>query len=209
MENKTNPESDSETLNKKQTDEITSDKIIEKHAYTAFLASFIPYPFLDLAMVTAIQIDMAEQLTLYYDKNFDKEKVKIFLSSIVSTGIGRNLGRLGASAVKVIPGIGTILGSAVSSLMAAASTYATGKIFVHYYEKNESIFEAPSFEIKELFEKYKEKGKQIVNQYKTKKEAESIYKSILEMHTLKEKGIISEEEFENMRKKAMEKISDF
>lgn len=189
-------------------DEISPDKIIEKHTYSAFFAALIPYPFLDLAMVTAIQIDLAEQLTEYYGKDFDKEKVKIFLSSIISTGIGRNLGKIGASAVKTIPGIGTLLGSAASSIMAASSTYATGKLFMHYYEKGDSIFAAPTEEIRDLFNKYKEAGREAVKNFKSKKEADQIYKSILEMHNLKEKGIISDEEFESIRKKALEKLSN-
>ncbi len=188
--------------------QITADKIVEKHTISAFLAALVPYPFVDLAMVTAIQIDMVEQLTIFYGKDFDRQKVKVFLSSILSAGLGRYAGKIAASGLKAIPGIGTILGMSASSVMSAASTYATGRLFIRYYENNESIFDAPASELQEWFAKYQKAGREIIGKWKNKREAKKIYDDIARLHDMKEKGIISEEDFERAKKEALDKLSE-
>ena len=48
-------------------------------------------------------------------------------------GVGVLSRQAGRSLIKVIPGLGTVLGSVAGGALAAASTYALGKAFCYYY----------------------------------------------------------------------------
>jgi uncharacterized protein (DUF697 family) len=93
-------------------------------------AGAIPIPFVDTAAVTAIQLNMFKELCMIYQSDYNESFGKNLISSIA----GSSLATLGASAVKAIPVLGSLLGSVPMVVMSGASTYGMGQVFKKHLE---------------------------------------------------------------------------
>ena len=108
----------------------TSQDIIRNHMYWAIGAGSLPLPLIDLAAVTGIQLDMLKQLSRHYGVPYQEEQAKSWLSALSAS----LLSRLGANALKLIPGIGSILGGVSMAVLSGASTYALGQVAREHFE---------------------------------------------------------------------------
>ena len=122
---------ESKSKTKPQTDEI-----IKNHIIYSMAAGLIPVPIADIAAVTAIQVAMVKQLASLYAVTYSENSGKALISALT----GSTLARVGASAVKALPGVGTLIGNAGQAALAGISTYALGRIYrEHLVEIPESI----------------------------------------------------------------------
>jgi uncharacterized protein (DUF697 family) len=126
-------------------------------------AGAIPIPYVDLAALGAVQYTMVRDLTSLYGNEADKGVVKTVVSTTLGTLAPTYLsGHLVGSSLKVIPGPGTILGSASVAAFSAAATYSIGKIFVRHFESGGTLksFSAESIqeELKDEFASASEKA---------------------------------------------------
>ena len=96
-----------------------AEKIIRSHVLWAMGGGLIPIPLVDFAAVTAIQLEMLQQLARLYDVPYTQNTGKTFVSALTGTTVAR----LGASMLKAIPGIGSIVGGLSMSVASGASTY--------------------------------------------------------------------------------------
>ena len=196
---------------------------IQKHVLFAMGAGAIPLPLVDLAAVTAIQLDMVKQLSKIYDQNYSENIGKAFIASITSS----TLARMGASIIKTIPGVGSLIGGVSMSIMSGASTYALGNVISTFFERNISLSDIDADMAREMYEEKVEEGKQVVEDLQKKKDAEEtqpdsepqndttppptekkldIYGELSKLGELKEKGIISDEEFAKMKKDIIDRF---
>jgi uncharacterized protein (DUF697 family) len=83
-----------------------ADDIIKSHVVWALGGGLIPVPLFDIAAVTAIQMDMLKQLADLYEVEFSASTGKSFVSALT----GSTFARIGASLIKAVPGIGTVIG---------------------------------------------------------------------------------------------------
>ena len=79
--------------------------IIKSHVGYSLGAALVPFPGADLLAVTAVQVNMLRQLAKLYNIGFMDALGK----NIISAVVGSSAARLGASLVKAIPGVGTII----------------------------------------------------------------------------------------------------
>jgi len=180
-----------------------ADKIITSHVIFSMTAGAIPLPLVDITAVTVIQLDMIKQLANHYGAQYDQDSGK----SLVSSLVGAALARMGASAVKAIPGVGTVLGVSTQVVLSGASTYALGKIFDGHFAKRGSIFDLDVNDVKAKYEELVEKGKDVVRGLKKEKKGEDIPATIAKLKELRDSGAISMEEFEATKKKLLEKMA--
>ena len=64
-----------------------------------------------------------------YEIDFSEQAGKASITALTSSG----LARLGARAVKFIPGVGTILGGVAMGVLSGASSYALGQVFKKHF----------------------------------------------------------------------------
>jgi len=83
-----------------------AESIINRHVLYSMGAGAIPIPLVDLGAVTAVQLDMIKQLCQNYGIDFNEVTGKSFIASLT----GSLFARYGASLVKAVPGIGSLLG---------------------------------------------------------------------------------------------------
>ena len=185
-----------------------ANSVIKNHMIWSMGAGFIPVPIADLFAVSAIQLDMIRQLCKVYDINFKETEGKAIITALTGSG----LARLGARAIKFIPGVGTILGGVTLAVLSGASSYAIGEVFKKHFETGGTFLDFDPDRLKkyynEKFEKGKALAKQMQDEHVVKEEAASsvaMVEKVKELAKLKADGLITEEEFVKMKQRLIER----
>ncbi len=117
-------------------------------------AGIIPVPFIDFAAISAVQMKMCHSLGQVYGYNLSDHMLKSAIGSIVSgnlaTATGKGIGLKIAKSIPIVGGIASIL---VLPAMAAASTYALGKVFVLHFESGGTLLNFNAADVKAAYEK--------------------------------------------------------
>lgn len=198
-----------------------ADTIIRNHVVWAMGAGFIPVLIADIFAVSALQLDMIRQLCKAYDVDFQQTQGKAIVTSLTSS----TLARVSAgSLVKLVPGLGSILGGLTISVFAGASTFALGEVFKKHFDSGGTILDFDPARLKKLYQEKFEKGKKVAEDLARKgkedvqpevkvreSEGEKKVSSVLmtrlrDLNELRKEGIISDEEFEQMKKRLLESM---
>ena len=83
-----------------------------------------PIPFSDAALIVPIQTGMMASISQIYGVPMDASLAAGLAASTAATNMGRSLA---ASSLKLIPGAGSVVGSAVSASVSSSFTYAMGE----------------------------------------------------------------------------------
>ena len=140
--------------------EERADSIIKNHMVWSMGAGLIPIPIADFFAVSAIQLDMIRQLAKIYDIDFSEQAGKASITALTSSG----LARLGARAVKFIPGVGTILGGITMSALSGASSYALGEVFKKHFKTGGTFLDFEPSRVKKFYDEQFEKGKRVAKE---------------------------------------------
>jgi uncharacterized protein (DUF697 family) len=185
-----------------------AEKIVKTHVIWAIGAGFVPIPILDIAAVTLIQLDMLKQLCRLYEVDYLESKGKATLSTVT----GSTFARIGASAIKAIPGIGTILGSVSMPILSGASTYAIAQAVILHFDSEGDLFNLNIETFKQVYKDHLQKGKEYASKLHKERQtakasaSNSVFKELERLLELKEKGIITEEEFETQKQKLLDRL---
>ncbi|MBT8231251.1 MAG: DUF697 domain-containing protein [Saprospiraceae bacterium] len=197
-----------------------SNSIIKNHMIWSMGAGFIPIPIADFFAVSAIQLDMIRQLSKVYEVNFKETEGKAVITALTGSG----LARLGARAVKIIPGVGSMLGGITLAVLSGGSTYALGEVFKKHFETGGTFLDFDPSRLKKYYDEKFEKGKQmaremektekvkrkkaeeVITEVETKEEsteskAKDVVSQLKALNELKNDGVITEEEFAELKKK--------
>ncbi len=135
-----------------------ADNIIRNHIIWSMGAGMIPVLVADIFAVSALQLDMIRQLCKVYEIDFQETQGKAIVTSLTSS----TLARVGAgSLVKLIPGIGSLLGGVTVSGFAGASTYALGEVFKKHFNSGGTILDFDPGRLKKYYQEKFEKGKKV------------------------------------------------
>ena len=180
-----------------------AQSIIRSHVLWAMGGGLIPIPLVDFAAVTAIQLEMLQQLADLYGVDYSKSNGKAFVSALTGTTVAR----LGASFLKALPGVGTVLGGASMSITSGASTYAVGQVAIDHFAKSGSLSDFVEDQLKKAYEDAFQKGKSYVSDLEDNKaEAADIYQALEKLGQLKDRGILTEEEFLAKKKQLLDRL---
>jgi uncharacterized protein (DUF697 family) len=140
-----------------------ADGIIRNHTIWSMGAGFIPILIADIFAVSALQLDMIRQLCKVYDIDYEETRGKAIVTSLT----GATIARLGArSVIKLIPGLGSIIGGVTVSIFAGASTYALGEVFKSHFASGGTILDFDPERVKKFYKEKFEKGKDIAKEWK-------------------------------------------
>lgn len=195
--------------------------LITHHVILSMGTAIIPVPMADILALTTLQIRMLKELCDLYEKPYSKQVAQNIITAIA----GNSLARLGASLIKTIPGIGTIIGGVSAVILSGASTYAIGKVFLHNFDAGISPEEIDLDEAEVLYGSEFEAGKEVaaqlenelaVDQKDSELEKLKVLKShihkletlelIKELGVLNEQGFISDEEFKAKKQELLDSI---
>jgi len=182
-----------------------ADGIIRSHTIWAMGAGLMPLPLLDLAAVTAVQMDLVRSLAGVYSVNYAHSQGKTFVSALA----GGAIARIGASLVKSVPGVGSLVGGASMSVLSAASTYGVGQVLVAHFERG-GTFDTIDFSwATDAYRSAYDKGRAWVDNLSKKSDptpAHSVFESIEKLRQLKEQGVVTEEEFNVMKERLLSQL---
>jgi uncharacterized protein (DUF697 family) len=190
---------------------ILCHKIIQDSVIWSMGAGLIPLPLLDVAAVSAIQMDMVRKICNVYGQNFSEMHAKAWVSALG----GSVSSRLAAEGAKLIPGVGQILGGIAMSALSGASTYGIGKVFYKHFEGGGSLMNFDPEKFRTYFVEQLKAGKEYVTKLRKKQKTdkkdfdrpmgknEELVMKLRELGELKASGIISEAEFDALKLKIL------
>jgi uncharacterized protein (DUF697 family) len=135
---------------------------ILSYSVAAGAAAAIPIPFVDMPVVLGIQAKMCHTIASIYNQELNGQRVGEILSGL---GMGYLVGRLGSrELLKFIP----FLGSTVSSLYSAATTYALGMTLCYYFSRVQNGGLPGKEEFQKIFAAQFDEGQAKLKEYLTK-----------------------------------------
>ena len=144
------------------TKEQLAQKYIKKHMIGAMAAALIPAPGIDLAAVAGVQIKMLAGMSKIYNVPFKENRAKNIIAALAgSFGASAMATGLVASAVKIIPIFGQLGGAMALPLVAGASTYAVGKVFVQHFESGGTFLDFDPEKTREYFAQKLTEGQKV------------------------------------------------
>ena len=182
------------------------DSIIKNHIIWSMGAGFIPVPIADLFAVAAVQLDMIRQISKEYGVGFKQTEGKAIITSLTGSG----LARLGARAIKFIPGVGSVLGGVTMAVLSGASTYALGEVFRQHFETGGTFLDFDPSRLKKYYDEKFEKGKEIAKKYQQEGKTENftkddqVFEKLKTYADMRREGLISDEEFDRLKNKLLE-----
>lgn len=143
------------------------DKLIRHHVYGAMAVGLIPLPLADFAGVTLVQMNMLRALGKRYDVPFSKGVVKNILSSLIGGAVPAVASPpLALSLAKMIPAAGMTVGVVTMPLVAGASTYAVGKVFVQHFASGGTFLTFDPDKVKAYYEEMFKEGQKVATDLK-------------------------------------------
>jgi uncharacterized protein (DUF697 family) len=180
-----------------------ADQMIKSHTLWSMGAGLIPVPLLDMAAVTAVQIDLLQQLAKLYGVDFSLSKGKTFVSGLTGGAVARK----GASMVKALPGVGSVVGGLSMSVLSGASTYAVGQVAIKHLESSQDFLNVDLNWAKAAYEKAFARGKEVVEKFKAEGRAShDTFHSLRKLAELRDAGVISEQDFETKKQELLFRV---
>ena len=138
---------------------ITAQNRVKTHMVAGMALGLLPAPVFDIAALSGVQLNLLRSLCRHYGVDFDEQVSKGILSSLISGSLPV-LTVLGLSSVaKLIPGIGTVGGGLSMTLLAGATIYATGQVFIRHFEAGGSLQDFDGKHWQAFFKQQFEEGK--------------------------------------------------
>ena len=187
--------------------EAEAEKVVHTHVMWAMGAGLMPFPLFDIAAVTAVQMDMLKQLAGVYDIDYSNATGKTFAGSLT----GGAFAHVGASLLKFVPGIGTVLGGLSMSVMSGASTYAVGSVARAYFSAGRGFSGIDIEEAKRRYAEDFERGKGVAKDLESEMKGSSdkyraAFEGVQKLSDLRDKELLTDEEFEDLKRKLLDRL---
>jgi len=140
--------------------QATANNTIKNHVMVAMTLGLVPLPVFDVALLIGNQVKMVHGLSELYETPFEENRVKSIVISLIG-GSTPVLGVIGLSTgAKLIPGIGSLVGSGGVAITGGALTYAVGRVFVHHFESGGTLLSFDAKKMRKLFKKELDAGRE-------------------------------------------------
>jgi len=140
--------------------EQEAQRIIKKYSAIAISAGFVPVPLLDLATLAGIQLKAIHEIAKLHGKDFSDNVGKSAATTALTALAANPVARVGASILKIVPVVGSMLGAVSFHGYAAASTYAVGNLFHRHFANGGTILDFNASKAKQSY-------KDLVNKFKS------------------------------------------
>jgi uncharacterized protein (DUF697 family) len=143
-----------------QRDELAA-KLVDRFSLWSGAAGLIPVPIVDIAAVGGVQLQMLRRLSEIYGVPFSDNRGKSIIASLAGSLIPASTATTTAmgvaSALKVIPGIGSAVAALTMPVFSAGATYAIGKVFIQHFASGGTLLDFNPPDYREFIKAQKEK----------------------------------------------------
>lgn len=184
-----------------------ASEIIRNHVGFSLGAALVPLPGADLLAVSGVQLNMLRQLSKLYAVPFYDSLGRNILSAVV----GGSVARLGASLIKAIPGVGTLIGELSMPVLSGASTWALGRTVAKHLDNGGNLENLDLSKARQTYETEIEEGKKMAQDLRSSEapvqsESDATIDKIKKLAEMKDAGILSEEEFKQLKERLLGQI---
>lgn len=110
-------------------------EIVVRRTNWAMAGGLVPIPIIDIFAVAGVQLGMLDELSKHYDVPFRRNLAKSIVISLVGSILPYAAGAgLAGMFAKTVPVLGWGIGLATTSVLAGATTQATGAVFIQHFE---------------------------------------------------------------------------
>jgi len=139
---------------------------IKRHCAYAAVGGLVPLPFVEMVTSSTIQLRMIAELCDIYGVRFSENAVKNAMGALIATVLpASGVGYAARAFIRRVPVVGTVFGVVAMPTLAAASTYALGKVFAWHFAKGGSTTNFKAEEMKASFKEQFEKGKRKASEF--------------------------------------------
>jgi uncharacterized protein (DUF697 family) len=185
-----------------------ASEIVKNHVGFSLGAALVPLPGADLLAVSAVQLNMLRQLAKLYNVGF----MDVLGKNIVSAVVGSSAARLGASLVKAIPGVGTVIGELSMPALSGASTWALGRVVANHFHQGGTLENLDLKKARNGYESEIETGKKMAEEMRQTEPVaqpsatDETLEKLKKLAEMKDAGILTEEEFKQLKERLLAQI---
>jgi uncharacterized protein (DUF697 family) len=175
-------------------------ELILKHVGAAMAAAAAtPVPLVGIAAVAVIQVALVRRLARHYGVEYDVVRGRAAVLAVA----GASLARVGANAVKSLPGGGWLLGGATQAALSGASTYALGEVYREHFARNGTLDaldgDALRARYREALERRREVARKLRRSMRNEAVAPDEHRATRErLERLRRTGVLTQAEFERL-----------
>lgn len=115
-------------------------EIVRRNMLWSAGAGVIPVPLLEFAAITAVEVKLIKELADHYGQPYRKDLAKGVALSLIGSLGSVTLGKMVAlSSLRIIPVLGPVVAVAALPGVAAAITYAVGKVCISHFESGGTL----------------------------------------------------------------------
>jgi len=143
------------------------ENIIKKFTYYTTAAGLMPIPIVDLVLISGLQVKMIFKLSREYNIPFKENTAKSIIGALLGYIVPQSITRnVLSSALKTVPGLGTLLGVVSMPVFTGGATWTLGQVFVSHFEKGGTLDDFDAEEYKKEVKNKFEEGKKVVEKIK-------------------------------------------
>jgi uncharacterized protein (DUF697 family) len=151
---------DASAMTDDERDEAAS-KLVDRFSLWSGAAGLIPIPFVDMAAVGGVQLQMLRRLSEIYGVPFSENRGKSIIASLAGAVIPASTATTTAvgvgSLIKGLPGVGTAIGALTMPVFSAGATYVIGKVFIQHFASGGTLLDFNPPDYREFIKAQKEK----------------------------------------------------
>ncbi len=148
------------TMTDEERDEAAS-KLVDRFSLWSGAAGLIPVPLVDIVAVGGVQLEMLRRLSEIYSVPFSDNRGKSIIASLAGSVIPASTATTTAmgvtSALKAIPGVGTVVSAFTMPVFSAGATYVIGKVFIQHFASGGTLLDFNPPDYREFIKAQKEK----------------------------------------------------
>jgi uncharacterized protein (DUF697 family) len=141
--------------------DAAASKLVDRFSLWSGAAGLIPVPLVDIVAVGGVQLEMLRRLSEIYGVPFSENRGKSILASLAGSVIPASTATTTAmgvtSALKAIPGVGTVISAFTMPAFSAGATWVIGKVFMQHFASGGTLLDFNPPDYREFIKAQKEK----------------------------------------------------
>jgi uncharacterized protein (DUF697 family) len=138
-----------------------ASKLVDRFSLYSGAAGLIPVPLVDIAAVGGVQLQMLRRLSEIYGVPFTDNRGKSIIASLAGSVLPASTASTTAmgisSALKGIPGVGTVISAFTMPVFSAGATWVIGKVFIQHFASGGTLLDFNPPDYREFIKAQKEK----------------------------------------------------
>lgn len=141
-----------------------TDALIKSYVIAAMTVGLVPVPLLDLTALIALQLRLLRNLCDHYQVDYSANLGRRWVYTLVAGSAPvLTVASLGSS-LKLLPGFGTVAGTASVSVLSGGCTYAVGKVFARHFQAGGNLQDFRPAAVKTAFHHEYRSGREVAKQ---------------------------------------------